>query len=262
MGASDERKEMQAEDLKIVAYRMNQLCVEKLCPEGHFTMGQMREHLNKTLEYFSAHADTILHRIEFGRFNRTRGAALNFGVIQGGCFGRMEADPTAITARNRWLVDRALEIECSTSAEDAVVLYRAGNLEVEKQLSPEKLKETSLSFGTSLFAGAFQDGTACVFHYGAYRDRAIYALIIPKDELKSSPFYLQSIDPIIQLTSVGELFHARLMLGAESDGMEVRGIWKSLTLQKAPPFLIAKHSSTELCSLFHSYLERAVPLKF
>ncbi len=266
LNASEERKGMRAEVLAILAYRMNQLCVDKLHPKSHFTLGQIRGHLDETLKYFHAHAGIgrngrIFDLIENRAFFRPNGPALSFGALAS-AYSRVQVEPTALTTSNRWIVDRALDIECSKAAEDAVVLYRAGSFEADKQIPDSAFTDRSLSFGTSLFAGSFEDGSACVFHYGAFKRRTIYALIIPKSELATSPFYYQSIDPIDQLTSKGELFHARSKLGMDRESEIEVGFCPSKAVRFVPSLLNSEGPAVELGISFRSYLAKGVSLTY
>jgi hypothetical protein len=70
----------------------------------------------------------------------------------------------------------------------------------------------SLSYGTSLFAGAFLDPKANVVYYGKFR--LVYAIIIPAGSLHQ-PFYIPKFSPIQDMLSKGEFFHARSLIPAE-----------------------------------------------
>ncbi len=112
----------------------------------------------------------------------------------------------------------------------------------------------SLSFGPSLFAGAIHDKTATVYNYliqGKYAQG--YLIKLPKKEffggLGSSLFFVPPLPAIVQLASIGELFHPRSKVFIEEAQMESREHFVSGILNcsnaRIPTFLTTSNEATD-----------------
>lgn len=120
---------------------------------------------------------------------------------------------------------RAIEIEYQADSADKFVLYRGANViddEKDPHTSAEdaitKRLNRSISFGSTLLGGIFQDDGACAYCYMAENEAkpvrsAGYALLINKKEYAQGPlsnmFYIPSLISILDLLGRGEFFHSR-----------------------------------------------------
>lgn len=120
---------------------------------------------------------------------------------------------------------RAIEIEYQAQPADKFVLYRGANViddEKDPQTSAEdaisKRLNRSISFGSTLLGGIFQDDGACAYCYMAENEAKPirptgYALLINKKEYAHGPlsnmFYIPPITTILDLLGRGEFFHSR-----------------------------------------------------
>jgi hypothetical protein len=94
---------------------------------------------------------------------------------------------------------------------------------VEKEYGQKKIEPYSISFGTSLFAGAMFDGGACAYNYlvglagpmamGKKERTTGYLLLIDKkayiENQNNNLFFIPPLAPIAGIFQLGEYFHAR-----------------------------------------------------
>ena len=131
------------------------------------------------------------------------------------------------------VVAQALLLECSPKVVGASLLYRGGEKSEAERIKRHLKETTSLSYGTSLFAGCVYDGTASVFHYTSSKERNAFALVLDSKE-KEDLFYVPNEHPLQQLLSGGEFFHGRSLLCVPfEEGVHVAGIW----LEESKEFL-------------------------
>ena len=124
------------------------------------------------------------------------------------------------------IILNTIALECASKGN--ILLYRCA-----RKNEAEKIKDfslTSLSYGTSLFAGALYDGTSNGANVLAYHIHHIqekeeshqdtFALNITYNEINNSPFFIPQNDyasPLHQVAAKGEGFHIRQKL--PSDGL-------------------------------------------
>ncbi len=111
---------------------------------------------------------------------------------------------------------------------------------IERYVSADKLKPISVSFGTTLFAGAYKDVGACTFAYlsnanrimGGKANSAGFALFIDKkayyEHEENRLFFIPPLAPIAALYASYEYFHARvkstIVLRKQKDKSAPRGL--------------------------------------
>lgn len=196
-----------------VAYRINNIILRKLFPEGApvsttTSYAELSDLLEEELNFFrdfykyptfcdGACGDYTLIDSFSDKGNGGRRPSLPLGI-------RNHADLSVI--RN------AFTIECSDAAKDAFVLYRGARYSRDNiyyDYTEEKIPK-SLSYGLGLFSGGLYDGNAAPFHYMKQDSTDGFALIVPKGEFKTSPFFLPfSPSAPYQLLARGEFFHPR-----------------------------------------------------
>jgi hypothetical protein len=160
---------------------------------------------------------------------------------------------------NRELIKQCVRLEMDPQQDDVCFLYRATNsIDEEGNTMQNELKQDSvphsLSFGPSLFAGAMHDKTATVYNYLIQQKYAQgYLIKLPKKEffggVGSTLFFMPPLPAIVQLASIGELFHPRSKIFIQESQMESRehfisGIL-SCSYARAPSFLITTKDADE-----------------
>jgi hypothetical protein len=104
-----------------------------------------------------------------------------------------------------------IKLESSELATSSILLCRASKYETDSVRHLQKTDEgISLSFGTSLFAGAMYDVGAMVWNL--LRDRSAYVIPVPIEQFSLSGIYFPPSNTICQLFGKGEVFHARTMV--------------------------------------------------
>lgn len=244
----------QKETLRNLAFRINQLAVHTWKPKTFFTGAQITTFTENEIEFLKNHYRTFLDIFRKQMDNQTfcgsRGAAVNFGLKESLGLGVICTPMGVRNDSDAQIIRNTTALECDKIARNAHVLYRGGDL-----FKPDCL--TSISWGTSLFGGAFLDGTACVFHYATHIGRKVYALVIPQKEA-SAPFYIPSRHPIRHLFSTGEFHHARSLLPCNTpQNAFVKGIYTRALL---PSFIYSKSEVGELQTLIEKYHSQAIPL--
>ncbi len=245
--------------LRILSFRLNELALKEIPVVQFLTGSQIIDCTERTLAFFKSHQETFPDRYYAGAFNAhcgARGGAINFGLTRSmGC--RTICYSMGIGNENdAQIVRNAIALECSKAAQNALILYRAE--ENNKRGELPDTTQASLSYGTSLFAGAFFDGTACVFHYTIDKARDTYAVVVPLAD-SSSPFFIPRSHPIMQLFSVGEYFHSRSVLSSEAQrGEYIRGIFSSP--DRIPDALYSNFNAATLRAKLQKYHSKAVSL--
>lgn len=99
----------------------------------------------------------------------------------------------------------------------------------EKEYKQNTLKPYSISFGNSLFAGIFNDPTACAYLF--LRKNTGYALLINKkdyiDNRSSDLFFIAPLFTAISFFTAGEYFHSRTkaaVLKKDSQTFQIVGV--------------------------------------
>lgn len=192
--------------LRNIAARLNQVALERF--EG-FSFKEITRVLNEMLHYFKEHHDPAkvvnIPRSVTGH----GGIAREFAEETTRVWGGHDQFPQGIfTERHQTIVRNAIQLECS--AVNCMILYRGAKL-LSDALTQCSTKVQSLSFGTGLFAGAIYDGGASPFHFMRQSNLDAQAFLIPQKKIQSNkiPFHIFNVHPLIQLMSVGEIFHGR-----------------------------------------------------
>lgn len=145
-------------------------------------------------------------------------------------FTRLGKFPLGITCeRDKKIVSRAIQLECSASAVHHLILYRGAEFSSDSVSKSEfgKPNVHSISYGTGLFAGALYDRGATPFYYMRKPENDAQAVLIPRDKQQAgeTPFHLFQVHPLIQLKSKGEIFHARTKVYQLDSNDIVTGIY-------------------------------------
>ena len=158
------------------------------------------------------------------------------------------------------IVRNAVALECSKVAEKCLLVYRGGNL--EQDLPWQFGKPYSLSYGTSLFAGALYDGGATAFRFMRDKRREAYAIPIPFEEL-DSVVHIPKGSIVEQLSSSGEWFHARSKIWQLKSDDQIGGIFGLLSslYQKWPQNLKSSATAFQFVEKFNAFNGRAISLK-
>lgn len=193
-----------------VAYRLNQLIVNKIANPQEFTFSNVTAFLNTEIGFLEDYYRkcTIIQGTDKEIAScTTPGPTTHFGYESTRC----SIKPMGIRNKNDAdMLRKAVAMECSDLALKNIFLFRGGNFKQDKPyLRGDKQKPYSLSFGTSLFAGVVYDGGATAFPYMRNDDNDAFALVVPIKELKNSPFYVPLSSTICQLFGDGEIFHCR-----------------------------------------------------
>lgn len=132
---------------------------------------------------------------------------------------------TSAKALDRLLFHQILNLELSDDLKvDFAVLYRATTDSTKDSTVWVDGRPHSLSFGLSLLSGIRFDRSATCYNYAQkerYRD--LYAVRLPLRACLEGDgiFFIPPIPPLLQLASIGEMFHPRTKLNAPP-GFDVR----------------------------------------
>lgn len=155
------------------------------------------------------------------------------------------------------IIKKAIDLECE-KGKDSIFLYRG----IEDYYCSDSIETStgtplSLSYGTSLFAGVLYDGGATAYHYIRNSNWGGYILVIPKDEIRNSPFHIPSSSTIESLSGEGELFHARSKWWATRSRVEGfgEGYREDETSLPIVNQLISTKSKEELKEQFNHYMQ-------
>ncbi|MDR3646841.1 MAG: hypothetical protein P4L22_04860 [Candidatus Babeliales bacterium] len=102
--------------------------------------------------------------------------------------------------------------------------------DLSKNIKENSISVYSSSLGNSLFAGNYEDPTACVYYYLNGRSRLGYALLIDKEEYINNNlndlFFISPIAPVAALIADGEFFHSRSKVPVYShENLDIEGIY-------------------------------------
>jgi hypothetical protein len=242
-----------------LAARINNLIVEKFHPKGFLTGREIILHAENQIAYLKKHRVTFPETMGTIGYCGSKGASVNFGYDQSNgdrivCFGMgLNSDRDAQIVRN------AIALECDKMAQNAFILYRGGDFNEDGYVKEEIVKKTSFSYGTSLFAGCFVDGTATVFYYTITKKRDPYAIVVAYRDYAKSPFYIPSIETISQLSGQGEYFHPRSRLPFDVSKEEtIRGIF--CASDSRPQELTSQSNAKEIVTQLAQYHSSALRL--
>lgn len=245
---------------RTLAFRMNDLVIRKLHPTGFFTGKQIVKFAETELDFFRKHRKEFPN-ILFSPFETpygSRGASINFGYDQSDG-ERLYCYPMGINNNNdAQIIRNAIALECDEIAQNSFILYRGGSLHLDTERSEGSVKNTSFSYGTSLFAGAFVDATATVFYYTIEKRRDTYAIVIPYKEYEKSPFHVPVASVIRQLSSRGEFFHPRSKL--PTDTPEEGYVYGISGTKEKPNYLLSSLNAKELAVQLNTYHSKALLL--
>jgi hypothetical protein len=249
--------------VKILARRVNNLMVEKFQPNASFNGKQISKFTEDQLDFYQKHHQNFLallrnksFRVNYG----CRGSSINFGCdyARDGCF---ICFPMGIKDdRDVRIVQNAIALECDKIAQKSFILYRAGEKVQDTTITKEGIHAKSLSYGTSLFAGALFDEGATVYHYTGYARRDTYATIVPWEEYDRSPYQIPLSHAVTQLISCGEFFHGRSKISTDSVNAEyIAGIFCDDSKEDIQ-HLTSSMSDEELSAKLNEYHSKAISL--
>ncbi len=249
------------EQLKSFTFRLNDRIINKWKPTGSFSGTQITAIAEDQLSFFRQHAVNFPkllvseHKYHECYPSITKNFANCTSRVSWAWYNMLSisSDVDASIVRN------AIALECDKVAQNAFIIYRGGDLSRDK--NHQAFDNTSLSYGTSLFAGSFFDPGATVFHYSHYYGRDTYALVVPfQEERDDCPFKIPKDPFLLQLAEKGEYFHVRTKLEKETMGKSVRGIavWEKDIRKEDLP--ISNLSGAELSDKYNAYLSKAILL--
>lgn len=244
--------------VRLLAYRVNQLLVKKFKPKSCFTGKQIIKFAEEEIVYFRGHRENfpaLLDSNSFHSYQNNELPAVNFAYDRSTSL--LNCSPMGIRNEgDAQIVRNAVVLEsCITNA---FILYRGGSITEDMQWKI-LMQQTSLSYGTSLFAGALNDATATVFYYTIAKGRDTYALIIPHEEYKDTPFYIPSTNAICQLAASGEFWHARSKVAKNSmSDSHTSGFFLAPSIS---PNFISSLNEDELNEELKKYYSTLVPLR-
>ncbi|GAB4227271.1 MAG: hypothetical protein Tsb0021_03990 [Chlamydiales bacterium] len=241
--------DVNAIEVKKIAFRLNQLLTRKLCPNSQgFTFHQLSQFLEQEIEFLkNYYVSDGSKDIKVSKLSSSQGPSINFGQE----YKSIVIQPMGIRDdKDAKIYRNALALDCSKAAEKAFILYRGADYEKDHVID-SKGRYYSLSLGTGVGAGVVYDGGACVAKHGRNEKNA-YAIFVPFDE-KKSPFYIPIENTITQAYSIGETFHPRTKSPYNYDLQNLRGICMG--------HLKSDMTGSELILQFKRYKREAVHIK-
>lgn len=211
----DDAGDEKTEEVKTIAFRINQVAVKKLpiSTIGHLSYQKISQLVEQELDYFR----TYFQNAKKIWKERRKGKNTSMMVRSGPAVSFAAANDcgtmaTGICDDNQSRIIRnVIALECSQIARKAFFIYRGAQIKMDSNLGH------SLSYGTSLFAGIMFDVNATAYHFMRKAANAAFAVQIPFEKIKESPFYVPLTHPICQIFGIGELFHARSKVGNDFD---------------------------------------------
>lgn len=191
--------------------------------------------------------------------------ALN-DVAYGGpstCFGQAEtrgcAQSVAIQADYQAnLFRNAVAFECSGIAQRCFLLYRGTPLANDCAYSiTEPSSPFTVSYGTSLLAGVCRDIGGSAFYHMLHQPHA-FALAMPYEKLRNSPFHYPSNSTLEQFYGKGESYVARSKAWEGADPEKLT-IWGEENHERS--HLTSPLSREELLEQFSHYNKQRMNLK-
>lgn len=232
------------------AYTINHIVSEQIfrSPKG-LTYQQISGSLEKTVKFIR----------EFGnKFWRNEISFLPAGNFANPAHCQVTARIDSDSAEK--LIENCLKLECSIKAHNAFLLYRGGNINKDN-IQQVNGTPHSLSYSPSLFAGSMFYLGANSFNYSRRPNNDCYVLIVPASKINSSPFFIHDSDPITELLFQMHHFHPRsklynheLLYGSTGMGF--------LNAKEDIQYLISNDSRELLSKKFHSYMKKAIIVKF
>lgn len=237
-----------------IAYNLNNFIFKNFNPKKDgFTFVQLKNFLNEELEFFKKFyfEDDLRKKIKI--YSDYEGPTLSFSKF---CFTSLGIKDE----KDRKILMNALCIECSSLAKNAILLYRGSIKDLD---SPNKAGPNSLSFSTSIFAGAVYDPSGTSFHYMRKEKKDAFVLIVSKKD--KDIFFIPSQGIIAQINGFGEFFHARTKIWKkEKKHSHVGGISLSYNhdeLKEIEINLECDLSKSEICEQFEKHKQGAIDLK-
>lgn len=180
------------------------------------------------------------------------------GVMIASCF--TQAQYTGLYNERRiQMVRNMTALECSEAARHAFLLCR-GSFYAKDSMIDDAKKCVTLSYGTSFFAGIERDpgATAFCFMGSIYRQTTdAYALVVPKENAESSPFFIPKTHSICQLGGRGEKFHATTLNPKDMVG---RVLSAAIRDNSFHPGAVSNKTLKELDDNFREYKSKAILL--
>ncbi len=166
------------------------------------------------------------------------------------------------------IVMNAIALECSAQAGGHEILYRGAKLRLDNpwiEVSGKKVSY-SLSFGTGIYSGAKNDPGATPFHYMRDASNEAFALLIPKKEIKESPFSIPETHAVSQFFGVGEKFHARTKAWTVGQDFKAKLKWHAGMnsydkIENLPEHMKLDADAEEFSKKYRHYTDRAIDLK-
>lgn len=255
-------------DPKVVnsAYRVNQLFSEYI---QNLNYEKTKELTESHIEYLKDfHQQCEDKKVTIGNCN-TPEPTTNFGFES----TRGAIKPMGIRdEKDAQIIRNALALECSELAQRNILLFRGACYLSDKPFSENQRCPYSLSFGTSLFAGALYDGGATSFHYmrgfhsakprsakpglGRRQHNDAFCLLLPLVEAgPASAFYYPLSSALCQMYGEGEVFHGRTKAWRGATGLP--GVQQGASWE----YLKSELSQEELIELVEDRYKEAVFLK-
>jgi hypothetical protein len=207
-----------------LAFRFNQYCLKKIHDhlgyQGSSLSGKEIVSLTENqIDLLKKHPREFNAKYAFNNYQLykpARGVALNFGLSTISNENIKSYSMRIKDNRDAQILRNAIARECSEVAKKALIFYRAGYLKEETRLNKD-IKNTTLSYGTSLLAGCARDGTANVLYYtleGKEFRRDAYAVVVPFNQWINAPYTTprhMSL-ALVQLLARGERFHGHSLM--------------------------------------------------
>lgn len=261
--------EEQASNLEFVAFKLNNVIVSILNPSPiGFSGTELLKFTEEQIAFFQEHRTSEKINCSYGA--NFHSPTVNFQSE--GDFNYSHIFPMALRdEEDVTIVKRALLLDCSKKALSSFFIYRGASLEDDacqkeeiidlKKRTEKKIVPYSLSYGSSIFAGAIYDGGATAFHYMRQKNNCAYAISIPFAELKNSIFHIKSQHAVAQLFGYGETFHVRTKLWKNTPlGGRIRGIDGPMN-EEEKQSLLSEKDQDEVVAEFRNYKKNAIILK-
>lgn len=231
-----------------LSYKMNNFLSKTHPKKGFYSGKEIKKMTEDNIQWFQEHYENeIVYSSEFQIQNCHQPSVLftkpKKKLLQLKYYKESFSEALSeYTNRDRWkIVDQAAEetlglpykesysilsnavgLECSTVAQNATLVYRAGNFEMDHHLNPvatserEAFESKSLSYATGLFPGYITDVTACALYYGVNREytggqgRDVFITIIPHSEKHNSVIHTpEEESTMTQFSGCNDMWHAR-----------------------------------------------------
>lgn len=247
--------------VKKIAFRLNNEIVQILnSSSDEHSLKKINSILENQINFFQEfYQKSPAKKWEFSGVNS--GPSLNFGGFgqEKSIGNRVEIMSLCINnEKEANILRKIVQLECSEQAKEAFFLYRGARFDLDSPTTSLTDTYQTLSYGTGLFSGGIFDVGATPFFYMKKTYNDAFITIIPYDKYISSPFLIESTNPICQLHSFGETFHARSKLpDLKTKQVKVIGILKTDNLD----YLDSHLSIGELTSNFRLFHNRSFIIK-